>query len=257
MKRWLDCLRPVYNQSSHQTIFYMKYNCLIVDDEKLGSELIQSYIENLPQLQVVQACSAAMEAMQILAQQQVDILFLDINMPKISGIDFLKQQTNQPLTVLCTAHSESALESYDLDVVDYLLKPIDFVRFSKAIGKVMTRLGSKPIAIAPAVMKEQPSHFFVKSEYKKIKIEISKIDYIEAMEKYIRIWSGPEKVLTLMSMSQVLQLLPADQFIRIHRSYIINKEKIEQIEGNLLTVAGKPFPVSRGNRGKLSNIINS
>lgn len=233
----------------------MKYTCLIVDDEKLGRDLLKSYIENFPQLQVVQTCSSAIEAMQVLAQQSVDILFLDINMPKISGIDLLKQQTNQPLTILCTAHSEYALESYELDVVDYLLKPIDLVRFSKSIGKVMARLGNKTPAIPTSIKEERPTHFFVKSEYKKIKIEIAAIDYIEAMEKYVRICSSKEKVLTLMSMSQVLDLLPSDQFFRIHRSYIINKDKIQQVEGNRLHIAGKTFPVSRANRSLLDDIL--
>lgn len=234
----------------------MTYKCLIVDDEKLGRELIASYVSYFPQLEVAATCASAFEAIQLLAQQSIDILFLDINMPNINGIELLEQQTNRPLTILCTAYSEYALQSYELDVVDYLLKPIDLARFSKAITKALARLGAMTNTPPPSPTKTSTSdYFFVKSEHKKIKINIAQIDYIKAMEKYVRIYLGKEKVLTLMSMSQILKQLPESQFYRIHRSYIINKNRIEEIQGNMVVMKGKHFPVSRANRHLLQELL--
>lgn len=238
----------------------MKYKCLIVDDEKLGRDLLKSYLAHFQQFELIGECASALDALPFLAQNQVDVLFLDIHMPQISGLELLRQQQPLPLTILCTAYSEYALESYELDVVDYLLKPIALMRFSKAISKLMTRLNAKNALVTVTKKMEEksyPTYFFVKSEYKKIKIVIDEIDYIEAMEKYIQIHCGKQKTLTLMSMSQVMQHLPKDLFLRIHRSFIIHKNKIEQIEGNMISIAGRQLPVSRANRKILDGLLLS
>ena len=234
----------------------MKYKCLIVDDEKLGRDLIKSYVSHFPYLEVGAECGSAMEALQLLANNHFDLMFLDINMPLISGIELLKQSSNLPLTILCTAYSEYALESYELNVVDYLLKPIEFIRFSKAISKAMEKLNTKQTPqILSATKEEKNTSFFVKSEYKKIKIVVQEIKYIEAMEKYIRIHTNTEKTMTLMSMSKVMDNLPPDQFIRIHRSYIVNKNKIDMIEGNMVVIDGNKIPISKANRKMIHNLL--
>ena len=235
----------------------MTYKCLIVDDEKLGRELIKSYIAHFPYLEASAEATSAIEAVQLLAKQDYDILFLDINMPQISGIDLLKQSKHLPLTILCTAYSEYALESYEFDVVDYLLKPIDLGRFTKAITKIMDRLNIKAPVITLPTAPPKPAFFFVKSEYKKVRIDIPKIQYIEAMEKYVRIHLETERVLTLMSMSGILELLPPDNFIRIHRSYIINTQKITMLEGNRVVIGEIKLPVSKANRKVVNEIIGS
>ncbi len=234
----------------------MSYKCLIVDDEKLGRDLIKSYVSHFPYLEVGAECSSAMEAVQVLANNHFDLMFLDINMPQISGIELLRQSSNLPLTVLCTAYSEYALESYELNVVDYLLKPIEFIRFSKAVSKAMERLNAKQNPQTIETKAEKSEFFFVKSEYKKIKITVQEIKYIEAMEKYIRIHTATEKTMTLMSMSKVLENLPSDQFIRIHRSYIVNKNKIEMIEGNMVVIDGNKIPISKANRKMVNDWLD-
>jgi len=234
----------------------MSYQCLIVDDEKLGRDLIKSYLSHFDEFEVAGECSSALQAMPFLAKNPIDVLFLDVNMPQMSGLDLLKQQSNLPLTVLCTAYSEYALVSYDFDVVDYLLKPIDLIRFSKTIAKISDRYALKQSSPAIQNPKEDElAYFFVQSDYKKIKIEISKINYIEAMEKYIHIHCSDQKVLTLMSMSKVMDYLPEDTFLRIHRSYIVNKHKIDQIDGSKAIVAEIGLPISRANRKLFDDLL--
>ncbi len=226
----------------------MKYKCLIVDDEKLGRELIRSYCDQFPYLEVAAECQSAIEAIPLLSAQQFDMLFLDINMPALSGIDLLRQSKNLPLTVLCTAHAENALESFDLDVVDYLLKPIEFGRFSKAVARIISRLNGQVLsAIAAQNKPAEKQHFFVKSDYQQVKIETTEILFIEAMEKYIRIHTTAQKVLTLMSMQAVFALLP-DHFFRVHRSYIINLHKVDRLDGAQVYIGEQPIPVSKANR---------
>lgn len=232
----------------------MTFKCLVVDDEKLGRDLIKSYISHFPYLEVIDECGTAIEAMQLLSNKNYHILFLDINMPQISGIELLKQNKRMPLTILCTAYSEYALESYELDVVDYLLKPIDLGRFTKAISKVMSILNVKDSVAPLAKHQTKEDYFFVKSEYKKVKVEVAKIKYIEAMEKYVRIHMDTSRVLTLMSMSAILEYLPETEFMRIHRSYIINVKKVSVLEGNMVVIDDAKLPVSKANR-KLLNVF--
>lgn len=231
--------------------------CLIVDDEPLARSLLRGYLQHFGDFSIVGECSDAVEAMQFLAKEKVELLFLDVDMPQMSGIELLRQLSVRPLTILCTAHSEYALESYDLDVVDYLLKPIGMARFSKAIAKVLKRLDKVASSTKEVPAKNgQSNSFFVKSDYKKIKIEPSDILFIEAMEKYVRIHLLDAKVMTLMSMSAILNLLDDHQFLRIHRSYIINKQFVEALEGNRLLIKGQKLPISKVNRAVVRDFLN-
>ena len=220
------------------------YNCLIVDDEKLARVLIASYLDQFQDFTVIGECSTGLEAMQFIGKNNVDLIFLDINMPQVSGIDLLRQNNKLPPTILCTAHSEYAVESYDLDVVDYLLKPISLVRFAKAIEKFRSR--SNPSFSQPS--ESLDNSIFIKSDHKLVKIKLSQIQYIEAMEKYVRIHTTNQRHLSLMSMTEINKMLPGSKFMRIHRSYIIALSKVDSVEGNMAIINDQKLPISKGNR---------
>ena len=222
----------------------MKYKCLIVDDEKFGRELIKSYLSQFDQFVVESSCSTGLEAIRYLSVHKVDLLFLDINMPQITGIEILRQEKNLPHTILTTAYSEYALEGYNFDIVDYLLKPISLIRFSQAIDKFLRRVGDHNKFVST----HEPKSILVKSEHKLIKINTSDILFIEAMEKYIRIHTLEGRFMTLMSMMQILDLLPETYFMRIHRSYIVAVDKVDSLEANLAIIGEMKLPISKGNR---------
>ncbi len=229
--------------------------CLIVDDEPLARNLLREYLTFFGEFEIMAECGSATEAAQSMMRGTVDVLFLDIDMPHLSGIELLREMKSMPLTVLCTAHSEFALEGYELDIVDYLLKPIGLPRFTKCISKISNRLGgSLDFAQNPQIESYTP--FFVKSGYKKIKIIPGEIEYIEAMEKYIRIHMKKTKIMTLMSMTEILSHLNNNTFVRVHRSYIVNKNTIEAVEGNMLVIGDAMIPVSKANRYLIDQIVN-
>lgn len=230
-----------------------KYTCLVVDDEPLARELLAVHIAKMPHLEIVAACANAIEAKFALEKHQPDLLFLDIQMPNLSGLELLRMLKKQPATILTTAFSEHALEGYELNVLDYLLKPIEFERFFKAVSKAIEWLErGQPVAqISPfaAPAAEPPdNYFFVKSDSKMVKVVFSEILFIEALQKYVRIHTTGQRIVSLMSMSQLEAMLPAGQFVRIHRSSIVNLEKIDQIEGNQVQIGKHQLPVSKGQR---------
>ncbi|HMQ46137.1 MAG TPA: LytTR family DNA-binding domain-containing protein [Saprospiraceae bacterium] len=234
-----------------------KYTAIIVDDEALARELLTAHIAKIPHLELVAECTTAIEAKFALQQHQPDLLFLDIQMPDLSGLELLRVLKKRPATILTTAYSEYALEGYELDVLDYLLKPIEFERFFKAVSKAVEWLykgnidgGIKVSKVlnAAGVVEPAPTYFFVKSDYKIVKVVFDEILFIEALQKYVRIHTAMERVVTLLSMSQLEAVLPKGQFHRIHRSYILNLEKIKSIEGNQVNVGQHQLPVSKGQR---------
>lgn len=230
----------------------LKYSCVIVDDETLARELLMLHIAKIPNLEVVDACSNAIDAKFSVEKFKPDILFLDIHMPNLSGIDLLKLLKQPPLTILTTAYSEYALEGYALDVVDYLLKPIEFDRFFKAVAKAMDLLvlknaKEKTVEQTPPELPAE-TYFFAKVDYKMVRIEFESILFVEALQKYIRIHTENERFVILMSMVAAEELLPCQTFIRIHRSYITNIHKINSIEGNLVSIGKHRLPISKGYR---------
>ena len=226
----------------------MSLKCLVVDDEKLARELIADYIQKVPDLELIEMCSNAISAQSVLRTTDIDLLFLDIQMPNLSGIDFLKTLKNPPLIILTTAYSEYALEAFEYEVVDYLLKPIIFERFFQAINKVFSRLEKKvsgpPI---PESTNSNPSadFFFIKADGLIHKIAIQDILYIESLREYIRIHTKEKRLVFRQALSELLLKLPEKQFYRIHRSYIINLTHIENIEGNMVNMTGKKLPISK------------
>jgi two-component system, LytTR family, response regulator len=219
----------------------MQLKCVAIDDEPLALELLQTYITRFPQLKLVHTFDDAISAVELLRNTKVDLLFIDINMPDITGIDLVRSLQEKPLIIFTTAHKQFAIEGFELDAVDYLLKPINIERFTRAVHKAIDYYKYKS---TPA--ENDNDCIFVHSEYKLVKIQLNEIEYIESLEDYIKIHiSGSRPVLTLMSMKKVLEKLPADKFQRIHRSYIVSVAKVKSIQNRKVQLAaGVELPIS-------------
>lgn len=224
----------------------MSISCLIVDDEPLARSLLKDYALKVPSLKLLDVCSSPMAAMPILQTQQVDLLFLDIQMPEITGISFLKIMKKRPLVVLTTAYSEYALESYELDVVDYLLKPITFQRFLQAVDKVSSRLQPQTTSIVTeksSVAPVQP-FIFVKDGTKMVKVNWDDILYIEGLKDYVTIHTKQQKIVSLQRLKSLEEQLPIEQFIRIHNSYIVALSAINSVQKNEVQIGQTTLPIS-------------
>jgi two-component system LytT family response regulator len=233
-----------------------KLKCIAVDDEPLALDIIEDYVSKVPFLELVKRTENAIEALQMVQAGGIDLVFLDIQMPELTGIQFLKIANGKASYILTTAYSQYALESYDLNVSDYLLKPIAFDRFYKAVEKVHDRLKSQPSSSstiqplfaaspAPATPLSSPiqDFIFVKTEHKIQKIELDDILYIEGLKDYISIFTKNERIITLQNMKKMEETLPKDQFIRVHKSYIIALDKIESIERSRISICSKIIPI--------------
>ena len=233
-------------------------NVIIIEDEPLAQEILESYIAKMPQLNLVATCANAIEGGAALKEHQVDLIFLDIQMPQITGIEFLKSLNNPPLTIFTTALPNYAVEGFELDAVDYLVKPIPLERFMKAIGKaedILNRESSSGLA------NDGEDFIFVKSDKKLIKIKYADIIYIEGLKDYVMIKMANSKVITLQTMKSLEAKLPDQLFKRIHRSYIIAIDKIDALVGNSIEVTekGEPkiIPVGKNYKEDILSIINS
>jgi two-component system, LytTR family, response regulator len=231
---------------------------VIVDDEPLARQLLTEYVRKIPYLQLVEVCASPLTAMEVLRSQPADLLFLDIQMPEITGLTLLKVLQQKPLVVLTTAYSEYALESYELDVVDYLLKPISFDRFLRAVEKAHQR----KTAAAPAPAAETPareaaqSFIFVKDGTKLVKIRLSDILYVEGLKDYVAIHTRQQKIVTLQRLKNLEVQLPADQFIRIHHSYIVSLEGIDSVHKDKVQVGNVFLPISETYRKPFKDFID-
>ena len=239
--------------------------CLVVDDEPLARSLIGEYISKLDFLELVASCPSPLQAMEYLDKNQIDILFLDIQMPELTGISFLKILEKKPLVILTTAYSQYALESYDLDVMDYLLKPITFERFFKSVNKAKARLVSNPSEIkeSPSVNKEEntiektyPSFVFIKDGTKMIKVNLSEIKYIEGLKDYVSIYTKTQKITSLQRMKMLEDELPPHLFMRIHHSYIIALSEIEVVHKTEVKIGDNWIPISETYKKNLKDYID-
>lgn len=226
-----------------------KLNCLIVDDEPLAQEVLAAHIAKIPSLNLVQQASNAMEAFEALHKNNIDLIFLDINMPVVSGLNFLRSLKDPPAVILTTAYTEYAMEGYELDVVDYLLKPIPFDRFYKAVKKASLHLNNNGRNI-PALAEEAALHisqtvpattpvseknyFFIKADGKLIKVNYADIKFIEGMKDYLKIHTTTNAIVTHHTMKAMEEQLPSNKFMRVHKSYIIALNAIKSIEGNII-----------------------
>lgn len=218
---------------------------LIIDDEPIAHRIIEKYCDNLPHLTKKGNCYNAFEAMQFLNQEQIDLLFLDINMPKLSGFDFLKTLTNPPKIIVTTAYKEFALEGYELNISDYLLKPFSFERFVKAINKTIVKTNHhQEINNNSVNQTENPESFFLKGDKKHHQIHFNNILFIEAYGHYCKVHLKDKIILSNEKISSLEKSLP-NAFIRTHKSFIISKSKIEQIEGNRILIKEHKIPIGQ------------
>jgi len=227
--------------------------CMVVDDEPLAREGLVKYIEQLEYLQLIGQATDPVEAGNIISQQPtdlpIDLIFLDIQMPKITGLDYLRSLSNPPMVIITTAYPSYALEGYELSVLDYLVKPITFARFMKSTQKAKNAYDLKQGSKNETEKAED--HFFIKVDSKFEKIFYSEVLFIEAMQNYIKIVTVNANYLTLLSMKALLKELPSSQFLQVHKSYIINIDKIKTIDGNQLLIDESKIPISRGLKNEL------
>jgi len=229
--------------------------CIAVDDEKLVLDLLVDNIEKVPFLQLVGRCKTAMEAAELLHKEDIDLIFLDIQMPGLSGLQFVRSLKNPPMIIFVTAYKEHALEGFELDAVDYLLKPVSFERFLKACNKAQDLFN---LQRKQFTKEEHPGYFFVYVEYNQVKITIADILYIEGMKDYVKIFltSSSRPVITKMSLKTVEEKLAAHHFVRIHKSYIVSADKVTAIKRDLVCIANTELPLSETYRSNINTILS-
>ena len=233
-----------------------KIVCLAVDDEPPALEVLKKYIASVHSLELAGICVDAVDALNILQKQPVDLLFLDIQMPQILGTDFIRTLRNPPKVIFTTAFRKYAVEGFELDAVDYLLKPISFDRFLKAVNKVMQTSLKDATEIDNSSNKiGEAGHINFRSDRKMIKVALNDILYIESIKDYIKVITATGTVITKQSISSVEEMLPKEKFVRIHRSYIVSVSKIESYNHELVWIAKQELPISRMYRLEVTRIL--
>ncbi len=227
----------------------MTLKCIVTDDEPIAREGLLSYIGKVDFLEVVAECEDALQLNDVLKSQTVDLLFLDIEMPYMSGIDFLSNLANPPKVIMTTAYEQYAIKGYDLDVIDYLLKPIPFERFLKAVNKAYD------IIVNQRNPAKEIDYFYVKTNQKFEKVFFNDILFIEGVENYVAIQTETSKIMTHVTIKTILGKMPDDKFLQIHKSFIINLEKVSFVEGNMVGIGKYKLPVSRTFREKALPVI--
>jgi DNA-binding LytR/AlgR family response regulator len=227
----------------------MKLKCLIIDDEPIARKVLQEYIEEIDFLELAGQAENPLKAMAILNGQDIDILLLDINMPKINGIDFLKSSRSTASVIITTAYAEYAVESYGLDVLDYLVKPIGFDRFLKACDKA--REAAELKKLSKGSLQRSGDHFFIKSNNQIEKVFYHDLLYAEAMLNYVMLYTATKKLMVYVTIKSLEGQLPADQFIKVHKSFIVNISKVKSIEGNVLNIGNEKITISQSLREKV------
>jgi DNA-binding LytR/AlgR family response regulator len=237
----------------------MKTNCLIVDDEPLARELIRNHIQKLDNFEIVAECGDAMKALEALRTHKVDLMFMDIQMPQITGIEFLKTLKHPPQVIITTAYREYALEGFELDVVDYLLKPITFERFLKAVNKYFQvssdSFGS--VENYSPVNNNEDAYIYVKENKKVLKLHLNDILYIEGLSEYVKIHTPEKRIVTKTSMTSMGEKLPDNDFMRIHKSYIVSLRKIEAFTSASIEIEGKELPIGRSFKNKVAQVLHA
>jgi DNA-binding LytR/AlgR family response regulator len=226
----------------------MKVSCLVVDDVNLNREAMLDLISSLDFLTPVGACESAIEALKFLQEQEPEVVFLDIEMPEMTGLELIKSLVNPPLIVMTTSHKEFASEGFDLNVFDYLVKPISRERFTRTGNKIFEYFKSKKTGITDQI--------FIKSDGKYVRVKLKEILYVEAMRDFVVVYTEKAKLVTLMNLKEFSAQLPDDQFMRIHRSYVIPIGRVEAIEGNIIRILNNEIPIGESYRNKaLSQLL--
>ncbi len=237
-----------------------KYNVLIVDDEKLARTLLSDYVEKIPQLTLAGTCANVLEAMPELRSKAIDILLTDIEMPDISGVEMVRNLNNIPAIIFTTAYSEYAVESFELNAVDYLLKPISFPRFVQAINKATEKIDAN--AIPSTIIKgtdsatDRKTYISIKADYKIYKVNFDDLIYIEGQSEYVTFHTTHRNITAYYALKNLEVELPETRFIRVHKSYIVSIPHIEYIEGNMLVVAGNKIPIGGNYREAVSQLLS-
>ena len=240
-------------------------NCITIDDEPLAHKVIKSYCDNLSFLTILKECHSAFEAIDYLNENEIDLIFLDINMPKLKGLDFLRTLNNPPLVIVTTAYQEYAMEGYELNVIDYLLKPFSFERFLKAISKAQEQKKMLEVAQQKETINRPSSPttiaadnndtIFVKGDRKIHQVPLKSILYLESLGSYVKIHLENETITTLDRLTNFENSLPKKQFLRIHRSYIVALKKIQTIEGNRLKIGETHIPIGSVYKHNLDDLL--
>lgn len=223
--------------------------CIIVDDEPLAQEVLENYVQRMANLQLIKKCSNALDAFQSINNERVDLLFLDIQMPVIDGLSFLKSLKNPPAVIITTAFPNHAIEGFELNVADYLLKPISFERFLKAVDKVIEQGRVQ-------ANEEQPKDYiFLKVDSKLVKVNYSDITYIEGMKDYLKIFTKEKLLVVHQTMKKIEEILPKNKFIRVHKSYIVSLGTVNSIVGNFVEINGKEIPIGANYKDDLIRFV--
>jgi DNA-binding LytR/AlgR family response regulator len=240
----------------------MKLNCVVIDDEFLARQYIKDYIQKLPFLNLVGDYNSPLLVIEEIKDKKIDILFLDIQMPDISGLDFLKTLNPQPYVILTTAYKEYALEGYEHNVADYLLKPFSFDRFLKAVNKVVNKIQKDK---APLILDKNPeisqkpliekTYLIIRADRKLYKINYDDLIYIEGQKSYVTFHTRERKITALITLKELEEILPEDQFVRIHKSFIVSIKDIDTLEGNLLELCGIKLSIGSSYREKVEKIF--
>lgn len=230
------------------------YNCIIVEDEPLAAEVLQDYVSQVPFLSLKGVCTDAIYAMGMLRKEKIDLVFLDIHLPKLKGIDFIKMIKNPPHIIFTTAHHEYAVQGYEYSPLDYLLKPIEFSRFLMAVNKL--KQAPADSGESTARTEERKSLFFNVSK-KKVKIFLDEILYIESLKEYIRIVTINNKIVTKFQLGQIEEILTENNFLRIHRSFVVSKDKIDAFTATDVEIAGGQIPIGRSYKEQVISILEN
>ncbi len=228
----------------------MKIKCILVDDEPLAINVIKKHLDSFESFEVIHTCNNAIEAFNILSRESIDLIFLDINMPRLNGIEFIKNLNNPPFIIITSAYREYAVEGFELDVTDYLVKPISLNRMMKALNKVSRNWDSRESTFRNNFRNNtqnrlKENHFFVKVNKKMVKIYFDDILYIESLKDYVSIKTDYEDYVTHYNLAAIVKLLPSYQFMRIHRSFAISLNKVKAIDGNCIQIKDKKIPMGR------------
>lgn len=218
-------------------------NCIIVDDEQPARTLLESYLSKIPEIKLLAVCKNADEAIEVINSTSVDLIISDIQMPGKSGTDFIKSLEKIPLVIFSTAYRDYAMEGFELDAVDYLLKPYSFERFQKAISKALSYFELKGKSVPSADLKT--TYLTIKADHKLYKVQYADIRYIEGMREYVSFYTPSGRITALMSLKYLEQNLPQEIFVRCHKSYIVNKNVVEALDGHNLIIQGKQIPVGQ------------
>ncbi|MCB0517766.1 MAG: response regulator transcription factor [Lewinellaceae bacterium] len=232
----------------------MTITCLVIDDEPVARKGIAGYVEQVPFLSLAGTCKGALEANEMLHEHQVDLLFLDIQMPDLTGTEFVRSLEHPPAVIFTTAYRDYAIEGFELNALDYLVKPISFQRFLKAANKAKHHfeMQRQPLPKPPTA---DPGYFFIKSDGQFIKIKLDDVLFFESEKDYVFIYTPLKRYMTLLSLKQLESELPPDKFLRVHRSFIVSLDKIELMDGNMLIIKDKRIPVSRSLQDTIFNTL--